>query len=58
LKITRKKANWLCNILLRNCPPKHVTEGKIEGGREIKVWPGRRCKQLLDDLKKRYDSRN
>jgi hypothetical protein len=58
LKITRKKGNWLCHILLRNCPLKHVIEGKIEGGIEMKVRPGRRRKHLLDDLKKRYDSRN
>jgi len=40
--------------LPRNCLLKHIIEGKIEGtGRR-----GRRCKQLLDDLKekKRYCS--
>jgi len=44
--IRRKKANWFGYILRRNCLLKHVIEGKIVGrGR-----PGRRRKQLLDDL--------
>jgi hypothetical protein len=30
---------------------KNVTEGKIEGGIEMIGRPGRRCKQILDDLK-------
>ena len=43
----RRKANWIGYILRRNCLPKHVTKGKIEGTRR----QGRRRKQLLDDLK-------
>jgi len=44
--IRRRKANWFCCILRRNCLLKHVIEGKIVGrGRS-----GRRRKQLLDDL--------
>jgi hypothetical protein len=27
----RRKFNWICHILPRNCLLKHVTEGKIEG---------------------------
>jgi hypothetical protein len=30
---------------------KHVIEGKLETGIEVKRRPERRCKQLLDDLK-------
>jgi len=42
--------------LRRNCLLKHVTEGKVEGGIEVKGRRGRRLKQLLDDLqeKRRY----
>jgi hypothetical protein len=42
------KANWIGHILSRNCLLKHITEGKIRGTRRQE----RRCKQLLDDLKK------
>jgi len=47
-KIKRRKANWIGHILRRNCLLKHVIEGKIQGMRRR----GRRCYQLLDDLKK------
>jgi hypothetical protein len=36
--------------LHRNCLPKHVIEGKIEGRIEVMGRRGRRCKQLLDEL--------
>jgi hypothetical protein len=29
--IKRRKANWICYILCRNCLVKHVVEGKSEG---------------------------
>jgi inosine/xanthosine triphosphate pyrophosphatase family protein len=29
--IKRRKANWICHILRRNCRLKHVIEGKVEG---------------------------
>jgi hypothetical protein len=29
-KIKRRKANWICHNLRRNCLLKHVIEGKIE----------------------------
>jgi hypothetical protein len=32
---------------------KHVIEGKIEGRIEVMGRRGRRCKELLDDLKER-----
>jgi hypothetical protein len=45
--IRRRKANWVGHRLRRNCLLKHIIEGKIRGTRRR----GRRCKQLLDDLK-------
>ena len=46
--IKRMKATWIGHILYRNCLFKHITEGKIGGGIGV---IGRRCKQLLEDLK-------
>ena len=44
-----RKVNWIVPILCRNCLLKHVIEGKIQGmGRK-----GRKCKQLVDDLKEK-----
>jgi hypothetical protein len=48
-----RKANWICHVLLRNCLLKHVLEGKLEGRTEMRGRRGRRCKQLLDDLKEK-----
>jgi hypothetical protein len=45
-----RKADWIGHILGRNCLPKHVMEGKIEGRIEVMGRRGRRRKQLLDDL--------
>jgi len=39
--------------LHRNCLLKHVIEGKLVG--RIEGRQGRRCKQLLDDLKEKRD---
>jgi hypothetical protein len=47
--IKRRKANWIGNILHRNCLLKHVIEGKLQGRIEM---TGRR-KQLLDDPKEK-----
>jgi hypothetical protein len=47
--INRKKANWIGDILRRNCLLKHVIEGRLEGKRK----QGRRRKKLLDDLKEK-----
>ena len=30
-EIRKRKANWICHVLRRNCLLKHVTEGKIKG---------------------------
>ena len=35
----------------RNCLLKYVGEGKIEGRIEVTGRRGRRCKQILDDVK-------
>jgi hypothetical protein len=45
--IRRRKANWIGHILRRSCLLKRIIKGKIIGTRRR----GRRCKQLLDDLK-------
>jgi hypothetical protein len=48
--IKRRMANWIGDILRRNCLLKYVIAGKIEERREVTVRLGRGCKQLLDDL--------
>jgi len=47
----RRKGKWTGHVLRRNCPLKHVIEGKIEGRRDVTRRRGRKCKELLDDLK-------
>ena len=51
-KIKRSKANWIGHILCRNYLLKRVIEGKIEGKIVVTGRGEKRCKQLLDDLKK------
>jgi hypothetical protein len=51
--IKRRKANWIGDILRRNCLLKQVIEGKLEGSIEVTGIRGRRRKQLLDDLKEK-----
>ena len=46
-----RKVDWTGHILCRNCGPEHVVGGRIEGKIEVRIRRGRRCKQLLDDLK-------
>jgi len=57
--VNRKKTNWICHILRRDCFLKHVVEG------ELGVIRRRRCKQLLDHVKEviryselRYEERD
>jgi hypothetical protein len=50
-KIKRRKTNWIGHILCRNCLLKQVIGGKVEGKIEVTGRGGKRCKQLLDDLK-------
>jgi hypothetical protein len=52
-EIRKRKANWIGHILRRNCLLQRVTEGKIQGGKEVKGRQGRRRRKLLDDLKER-----
>jgi hypothetical protein len=51
--IKRRKANWIGHIVYRNCLLKRVIEGKLEGRIEMTRRRGRRCKQLLNDLKEK-----
>ena len=51
-EIRKRKANWIGNILRRNCLLKQVIERKIRGEMEVARRRGRR-KKLLDDLKDR-----
>jgi hypothetical protein len=50
--------NWIGLILLTNFLLKHVIEGKIEGRIEVTRRRQRRRKPLLDDFRKRVDTRN
>jgi hypothetical protein len=45
----RRKANLIGYSFRRNSLPKHVTDGKIQ----VRKRRGRRCKQLLDDVKEK-----
>ena len=49
--IKRRKADWIGNILCRNCIGKLIVDGKIKGRIEVSGRQGRRRKQLFDDLK-------
>jgi hypothetical protein len=46
-----RKANWIGNILRRNCLLKYISEGKIYWRTEVTGRRRRRSKQLLDDFK-------
>ena len=49
----KRKANWIGHNLHRNCFLKHITEGKIVGTIGMRGRRGRRCKELLYDLKEK-----
>jgi hypothetical protein len=49
--IHRRKTKWIGHILFRNRLLKHVFEEKIDGMIEVTERRGRKCKQLLDDLR-------
>ena len=51
--IKRSEANWIGDILRRNCLMKHVVQGKIEGRIAVTGKRRRRRKQLLNDLKEK-----
>jgi len=50
-EIRKWKANWIGQILRRNCLLQRVSEEKIQGGIEVTGRRGRRRWKLLDDLK-------
>jgi hypothetical protein len=52
-EIRKRKANWIGQILRRNCLLQRVTEGKIQGGIEVTGRKGIRRRKLLDELKER-----
>jgi hypothetical protein len=52
-EIRKRKANWIGQILHRNCLLQRVIEGKIQGAIEVTERQGRRRRKLLDDLKKK-----
>jgi hypothetical protein len=52
-EISKRKANWIGQILGRNCLLQRVIEGKIKGGIEVTGGRGGRRRKLLDDLKER-----
>jgi hypothetical protein len=51
--IRKGKANWIGDILRRNCLLQRVIEGSIKGGIEVRGRRGRRRRKLLDDVKER-----
>jgi hypothetical protein len=52
-EISKRKANWIGHILLRNCLLQQVIEGKIKGVIEVIGRRGRKRRRLLDDVKER-----
>jgi hypothetical protein len=50
-EISKRKANWICHILRRNCLLKRAIEGNIKGSIDITGKRRRRSKQLLENLK-------
>jgi len=54
-EIRKRKANWIGQILCRNCLLQRVIEGKIQGGIEVTGRQRRRRRKLLDDRKERRE---
>ena len=54
-EISKRKANFIGNILRTNCLLQRVIERKIKGGIEVTGRRGRRRRKLLDDLKERTE---
>jgi hypothetical protein len=52
-EILKRKANYICHILPRNCLLQRVFEGKIQGKIEVTGRQRRRRRKLLGDLKER-----
>jgi hypothetical protein len=51
-EISKRKSNWIGHILRKNCLLRQVIEGKMKECIEVTGRRGRRCRKLLDDLKK------
>jgi hypothetical protein len=51
--IKRRKANWIGNILHRNCLLDYIIEGKVERRIAVAGRQGRRRHQPLSDLKEK-----
>jgi hypothetical protein len=52
-EISKRTSNWIGHILHRNCLLQRVIVGKINGWIEVIGRRGRRCRNLLDDIKER-----
>jgi hypothetical protein len=52
-EISKRKANWIGDILRRDCLLRQVIEGQIKGGIEATGRRRRRRRKLLVDLKER-----
>jgi hypothetical protein len=52
-EISKRKANWIGQILHRNFLLHQIIEGKIKGGIEVTGRRGRRRRKVLDNLKER-----
>ena len=52
-EISKRKPNWIGQVLRRNCLLQRVIEGKIKGGIEVRGRRGRKRRKLLDGLKER-----
>ena len=49
-EISKRKANWIGDVLCRNCLLQWVIEGNIKGRKEVTQRRGRRRRNLLDDF--------
>jgi hypothetical protein len=54
----KRKVNWICHSLHRNCLINQVIGRKVEGKTEVTGRRERICKHLLDDLRKMNDTGN
>jgi hypothetical protein len=52
-EISKQKANWIGQVLCRNCLLRQVIEGNIKGGIEETGRRERRRRKLLDEFKER-----
>jgi len=54
-EIRKRKANWIGQILRRNCLLQRVIEEKIQESLKVTGRRGRKRRKLLDDLQKRRE---